>query len=132
MEKVTFDDDRIAEIDAEMGWDDPPEDSPSQTAKRLGVRCKFMREDPQIPTAWVGKDGVWSTCNLLGIQTTLLAKSYGGLLRLLKKLREREDSGVNREKWQAYYRNLHRARCGKWLCKKNANCDCQICRRNRG
>lgn len=124
---VKFDDDIIATIDKAMGWDDPPEESPSQIAKREGYHCKFI-DGPFSSTAWVGRDGVWSVCVLSGIETTLLARSFKEVEKLYRRLRKRQENKKDKMKWKSYYHTMWETRYKKWICKKNSKCDCQLCR----
>ncbi len=118
---VNYDDDLIAVIDDAKGWVKNDGSSPSKTARDLGAHCKFI--GPMIP-AWES-GGVWSVCILAGIRTTLLARSYDGLIRLYRKLKEREADDAD-ARWMSYYSAMWERRYRRWVCDGVASCDCQL------
>jgi len=124
---MKYNDDIIAEIDKEMGWDDPPGTGPATIAKQKGYHCKFL-DGPLSATAWYGPDKVWSLCVLSGIETTLLAKSFTALERMYRTLQKRANNLNNVQNWKIYYHNMWKKRYQKWICGKSQSCRCQLCR----
>ncbi len=124
-DKEKYDDDTIAKIDKAMGWVEEDGSCPSNTARELGMHCKFLGTG----MAWHDPQGIWSHCVLGGsIQTTLLAKSFISLERSYQTLVQRRKQ-INRQVyWQNYYSAMWERRYCKWICKQPGSCECQLCR----